>query len=317
MSDTPQTDNLARGNHVVPTEFAQELERERDGYKRGLAALAADQGQYRMEGHQDLRAERNAYKQLAMKHAQERDEARMCRDSLTLQLAATATERDEAQNALRDELDRPSRDVECEALRIERDALRLSLKHALEAECADCADLRHRLHQAGIDHDILRQSVRETRAKASDLHRRCQQAEVAVAQFKKQWDKAGGPRGGSFGRSLLAVECERLTKERDEARAEVAEHEATSTMRHDADMRGIAMWQAAGEGRECVWPDHGNLVAWLLGQLDESRAEVARLREEVALLERQLKATRVDQGPTIQRAKEALAAFDKLKGEKE
>jgi hypothetical protein len=23
MSDTPQTDNLARGNHVVPTEFAQ------------------------------------------------------------------------------------------------------------------------------------------------------------------------------------------------------------------------------------------------------------------------------------------------------
>ena len=28
MSDTPETDNLARGNHVVPTEFAQELERD-------------------------------------------------------------------------------------------------------------------------------------------------------------------------------------------------------------------------------------------------------------------------------------------------
>ncbi len=27
MSDTPQTDELARGNHVVPTEFAQDLER--------------------------------------------------------------------------------------------------------------------------------------------------------------------------------------------------------------------------------------------------------------------------------------------------
>jgi hypothetical protein len=26
MSDTPETDNLARGNHVVPTEFAQDLE---------------------------------------------------------------------------------------------------------------------------------------------------------------------------------------------------------------------------------------------------------------------------------------------------
>ena len=32
MSDrpTPETDNIARGNHVVPTEWAQQLERERD-----------------------------------------------------------------------------------------------------------------------------------------------------------------------------------------------------------------------------------------------------------------------------------------------
>ena len=27
MTTTPETDNLARGNHVVPTEFAQDLER--------------------------------------------------------------------------------------------------------------------------------------------------------------------------------------------------------------------------------------------------------------------------------------------------
>jgi hypothetical protein len=33
-------------------------------------------------------------------------------------------ERDAAQDALRDELDRPSRDVEVQALRLERDALR-------------------------------------------------------------------------------------------------------------------------------------------------------------------------------------------------
>jgi hypothetical protein len=37
MNDTPQTDNLARGNHVVPTEFAQELERERNHAQEGLA----------------------------------------------------------------------------------------------------------------------------------------------------------------------------------------------------------------------------------------------------------------------------------------
>jgi len=37
MNDTPQTDNLARGNHVVPTEFAQELEMERNHAQEGLA----------------------------------------------------------------------------------------------------------------------------------------------------------------------------------------------------------------------------------------------------------------------------------------
>ena len=30
MSDTPETDDIARGNHVVPTEWAKQLERERD-----------------------------------------------------------------------------------------------------------------------------------------------------------------------------------------------------------------------------------------------------------------------------------------------
>jgi hypothetical protein len=34
MSDTPQTDSLARGNHVVPTEFAKDLEREGNQWKR-------------------------------------------------------------------------------------------------------------------------------------------------------------------------------------------------------------------------------------------------------------------------------------------
>ena len=48
MSDTPETDNLARGNHVVPTEFAQDLERERDHWKLDcleqckLLAMSAD-----------------------------------------------------------------------------------------------------------------------------------------------------------------------------------------------------------------------------------------------------------------------------------
>ena len=34
MSRTPETDNLARGNHVVPTQVARDLERERDQWKQ-------------------------------------------------------------------------------------------------------------------------------------------------------------------------------------------------------------------------------------------------------------------------------------------
>jgi hypothetical protein len=39
MSDTPKTDNLARSNHVVPTGFARDLERERDETQKELADL--------------------------------------------------------------------------------------------------------------------------------------------------------------------------------------------------------------------------------------------------------------------------------------
>jgi hypothetical protein len=35
-SETPETDDLARGNHVVPTEWARDLERERNWF-RGMA----------------------------------------------------------------------------------------------------------------------------------------------------------------------------------------------------------------------------------------------------------------------------------------
>lgn len=33
---TPETDDLARGNHVVPTEWAEQLERERDEAREAL-----------------------------------------------------------------------------------------------------------------------------------------------------------------------------------------------------------------------------------------------------------------------------------------
>jgi archaellum component FlaC len=39
MSDTSETDDLARGNHVVPTEWAQQLERERDEAREEVKRL--------------------------------------------------------------------------------------------------------------------------------------------------------------------------------------------------------------------------------------------------------------------------------------
>ena len=48
MSDrpTPETDNIARGNHVVPTEWAQQLERERDEARAVADELSAIAARY-------------------------------------------------------------------------------------------------------------------------------------------------------------------------------------------------------------------------------------------------------------------------------
>jgi hypothetical protein len=58
MSDTPETDDIARGNHVVPTEWAQQLERERDEarekaerYRLDANALMLQRDEAREEAH--------------------------------------------------------------------------------------------------------------------------------------------------------------------------------------------------------------------------------------------------------------------------
>lgn len=43
-----------------------------------------------------------------------------------------------------------------------------------------------------------------------------------------------------------------------------AEHVVSFRLRWDADMRAIKRWQEAGEGRDLIWPDHADLVVWLL-----------------------------------------------------
>jgi hypothetical protein len=107
MSDTPETDNLARGNHVVPTEWAEQLERERneairqlnniraidihtchDQCKRPMCVLRRERDEAREKI--ERQRERIAYLEGATHHAcgtplskaiKERDEARAQRDS--------------------------------------------------------------------------------------------------------------------------------------------------------------------------------------------------------------------------------------------
>ena len=50
---------------------------------------------------------------------------------------------------------------------------------------------------------------------------------------------------------------------------------AQFNLRWNADMRAIKHWQAAHPGNDLVWPDHADLVVWLLEQLDALRNPVA------------------------------------------
>jgi hypothetical protein len=94
MSDTPDTDQKAVPHigfyscATVPAEFARKLERERDEAREELYDIRLNLGED-AEGYtllhavcvlqqerDDERAGREAYKQLAVKHAQEREQAR-------------------------------------------------------------------------------------------------------------------------------------------------------------------------------------------------------------------------------------------------
>jgi gamma-glutamyl:cysteine ligase YbdK (ATP-grasp superfamily) len=87
MSDTPETDDLARGNHVVPTEWAEQLEKERD----------------------DVMAQRNSFQALSQ--------------SLAETCTKLKTERDEAReqiDKLLNKLEQLYRDVEIDKLKTAR-----------------------------------------------------------------------------------------------------------------------------------------------------------------------------------------------------
>ena len=52
----------------------------------------------------------------------------------------------------------------------------------------------------------------------------------------------------------------------EKLREELKEVQALFDLRWKADMRAIKQWQAAHPERGNVWPDHADLVVWLLEQ---------------------------------------------------
>lgn len=48
----------------------------------------------------------------------------------------------------------------------------------------------------------------------------------------------------------------------------IADLERTFDLRWEADRRAIMRWQKAHPGNDLIWPDHADLVVWLLRTLD-------------------------------------------------
>ena len=97
MSDTPETDDLARGNHVVPTEWAEQLEIERNEAIR-----------QRDETNESSVFSCNFYYEEKLKAERELAEAREARNECERQfqekvceIAQLLSERDEAREELK------------------------------------------------------------------------------------------------------------------------------------------------------------------------------------------------------------------------
>ena len=75
---TPQTDDIARGNHVVPTEWAQQLERERDDAREKAERYRREANKFmlqRDESQEKYATEATEHMLAINKVCNERDEA--------------------------------------------------------------------------------------------------------------------------------------------------------------------------------------------------------------------------------------------------
>ena len=63
---------------------------------------------------------------------------------------------------------------------------------------------------------------------------------------------------------------------------ELDEMEASFDLRWKADMRGIERWRKEKpKERDLTWPDHADMVVWLMVELDQLESLNADLRKEI------------------------------------
>lgn len=127
-------------------------------------------------------------------------------------------------------------------------------------------------------------------------------------------------------RRELEASAERTTAVRRELEAalgELAERDQSADLRWKADRRAIQAWQQAHPGHDHVWPDHADLVVWLLGELearegafqalsDNTATAIAHYTEEAAGFD----AMRAQRDRYVQEAAEAREVLLDLLGER-
>lgn len=92
----------------------------------------------------------------------------------------------------------------------------------------------------------------------------------------KHWDKCRLEHQCDFNRSYGfatsgGIDIFAAKRDMAEAADSLDESDQSSDLRWKADMRAIKRWQQANPGNDLVWPDHADLVVWLLDQLDGLR----------------------------------------------
>lgn len=67
-------------------------------------------------------------------------------------------------------------------------------------------------------------------------------------------------------------------------KAEAEEHSALIDLQHRRSMDATKLWHAAHPDRKDVFPDLGELLGWMLGEIGSGKAAIRRLEQLVARL---------------------------------